>query len=286
MGSSKKISKVRELETFLQELRGYQYYRVLQANAKATRTQIADAAELRAKLLRDVGRFRSLITELTGKERTIVTMLKSGRESSYDIWFTGLQLQFNLRAADALSYCIDVTNSVIDKLEADIEMGVRDERGNLIKQPLRIDTEPPKAFIAHKGETGALEKLKDFLDAIGVQYLIAEVEPSDGRSVEKQVTLTYKPSDFAIILATKGGVIDKKTGAEYMGMNVADELGRAREKFGNRVILLLEKGVQTHTNISEIVYERFTPQSMDKAFIKIAKELKNWGFLKAGTVEE
>lgn len=145
-----------------------------------------------------------------------------------------------------------------------------------------IITESPKAFIAHKGQTNALGKLKDFLDALGVQYLIAEVEPSDGRLVELQVTWTYKDADFAIILATKGGVVDKKKGVNYMAMNVADELGRAREIFKNRLILLLETGVEPHTNISGIVHERFTPQSMDKAFTKIARELRNWGFIRAG----
>jgi predicted nucleotide-binding protein len=143
-------------------------------------------------------------------------------------------------------------------------------------------TESPKAFIAHGGESPALRKLKSFLEALGVQYLIAEVEPSNGRLVEPQVTQAYEHADFAIILATKTGVIDKKKGINYMAMNVADELGRGREVFKNRIILLLETGVEPHTNISGIVYERFAPQSMDKAFIKIAKELKNWGFIRAG----
>lgn len=152
-------------------------------------------------------------------------------------------------------------------------------------EPATIAGLPPKAFIAHAGDSPALRKLKDFLEALGVQYLIAEVEPSDGRLVEPQVTQAYEHADFAIILATKGGVIDKKKGVNYMAMNVADELGRAREIFKNRIILLLETGVEPHTNISGIVYERFAPQSMDKAFIKIAKELKNWSFIKVGNAK-
>jgi len=128
--------------------------------------------------------------------------------------------------------------------------------------------------------------VKDFLGALGVNYLIAEIEPSDGRVVEEQVEWTKGQADFAIILATKGKVIDKKTGKPYMGMNVADELGRAREVFKNRIILLLQKGVEPHTNISGIVFEPFTPQNMEKAFIKIAKELRNWGFTKASKKED
>jgi hypothetical protein len=70
-----------------------------------------------------------------------------------------------------------------------------------------------------------------------------------------------------------------------MGMNVADELGRARVVFKNKIILLLEKGVEPHTNISEIIHERFTPASMDKAFTKITKELTGWGLIRASKAE-
>lgn len=143
--------------------------------------------------------------------------------------------------------------------------------------------EPPKAFIAHEGQPKALEKLEDFLDALGIKHSIAEKSPSDGRLVEPQVTQGYQEADFVIILATKGKVINKKTGASYMGLNVADELGRAREA-NKRVILLLQERVEPHTNISGIVYERFTPQSMDKAFTKIIRELRNWGYLKVGEI--
>ena len=140
--------------------------------------------------------------------------------------------------------------------------------------------EPLRAFVAHKGETTSLDKLRTFLDAIGIECLIAESEPSDGRSVEGQVTWTYEQADFAIILATKAGVKDDKKGTQYMGLNVADELGRARVTFRNRIILLLQQGVEPHTNINEIVHERFSPGSMDKAFTKILRELKNWGMIK------
>jgi len=71
-----------------------------------------------------------------------------------------------------------------------------------------------------------------------------------------------------------------------MGLNVADELGRARQVFGSKIILLLQKGVEPHTNIREIVYENFTTTNMEKAFIKIAKELKNWGFIITGIKKE
>jgi hypothetical protein len=144
---------------------------------------------------------------------------------------------------------------------------------------------PPKAFIAHEGETQALNSLKEFLEALGIKYFIAESEASGGKSVEKHVNWVEEQGDFAIILATKGKAIDKKTGRYYMGLNVADELGSARQIYGNHIILLVQKGVQVHTNKKEIVYGEFTSTNMQEAFIKIARELKNWGFIRVGKVK-
>jgi len=154
------------------------------------------------------------------------------------------------------------------------------------EKPTVIAGLPPKAFIAHEGETRALTILKEFLEVLGIKYFIAEVTASGGRSVERQVDWTQSKADFAICLATKGKAINKKTGKHFMAPNIADELGRARQVFGNKIILLVQKGVEPHTNIREIVYEDFTTTNMEKAFIKIAKELTNWGFITAETIKE
>jgi len=149
-------------------------------------------------------------------------------------------------------------------------------------KPAAMTGLPPKAFIAHEGETRALTMLKEFLEALEIQYFIAEAKASGGRSIEGQVDWTQSKADFAICLATKGKAINKKTGKHYMAPNIIDELGRARQVFGNKIILLVQKGVEVHTNVREIVYETFTTTNVEKAFIKIAKELRNWGFIRVG----
>jgi len=154
------------------------------------------------------------------------------------------------------------------------------------EKPATMAERFPKAFIAHEGETEQLKKLKDFLEALGIKYLIAESQASNGRSIERQVDWTMGKADFAICLATKGKAINKKTRKHYMGLNVAEELGRARKVFGNKIILLAQKGVEVQTNTREIVYATFTTQSMDIAFSKVVKELRNWGFIKVGKIEE
>jgi len=140
--------------------------------------------------------------------------------------------------------------------------------------------EAPKAFIAHGGQSGALNKVRSFLEALGVEPLVVEIQPSEGRLTEAQVDEYMKQGDCAIILATYGHIEDVKTRKKHPRLNVVDELGRCRKVFPDRTILLLEKGVDLPSNVSGIVYEHFTKQNMENAFIKVAVELRAFGLIR------
>ena len=140
--------------------------------------------------------------------------------------------------------------------------------------------EAHKAFIAHGGKSAALNKLCSFLEALGVEPLVVEVEPSEGRLTEEQVDEYMKQADCAIILATYGHIEDVKTRKKHPRLNVVDELGRCRKVFLHRTVLLLEKGIDLPSNVSGIVHEHFTKQNMENAFIKLAKELRSFGLIK------
>jgi len=144
----------------------------------------------------------------------------------------------------------------------------------------RVSLQPPKAFIAHGGESAVLNKLRIFLEALGVEPLVVEIQPSEGRLTEPQVDEYMKQANCAIILATYGHIANEKTGKKHPRLNVVDELGRCRNVFPDRTILLLEKKVDLSSNVSGIVYEHFTKQNMEKAFIKVAKELRAFGLIR------
>jgi len=267
----KRKDKVSELNEFYNELVEFTNLTHKQfTEGSLTKREMEQARLLHVYIERKVGHLAHLIAELSGIEKVDV----GGKE--YDMWLIALKLPINKLGANALGVCTQATNRAIGKLEDDIKIGKRNKlTGELVAKSRISKSEAPKAFIAHEGETEQLKKLKNFLDALGIKYFIAEAEASDGRSVERQVDWTQAKADFAICLATKGKAINKKTGKHYMGLNVADELGRARQVFGNKIILLVQKGVEVHTNIREIVYAPFTTQSMDIAFIKVTKELRN-----------
>jgi len=274
-----------ELTLFHESLKSYQAYRIDYLDEQLNKSKQASMYELRDELVHKFGKFKSIIIELSGRQ--YLTKVRGGQEQKLDMWLWGLDLFFDSEShIKALNDCIDATNQAIGKLESDIEEGIRDKQGNVTGKPSSIDTEPPKAFIAHEGETRTLTILKEFLEALGIQYFIAESKASDGRSIEKQVDWTQSEADFAVCLATKGKAINKKTGKHYMAPNIIDELGRARQVFGNKIILLVQKGVEVHTNVGEIVHETFTTTNMERAFIKITKELRNWGFIRVGKPKE
>lgn len=166
-----------------------------------------------------------------------------------------------------------VLKSIVWELEAfglpdaHVEAGIRQER--------------TKVFIAHGGQTARLKKLCDFLRALRVDPVVAEWSASEGCWTEEDVDKRMGDADCDIVLAEYGGIVDVKTGAKHPRLNVVDELARSREKRPSRTILLLEKGVDLPSNVKGIVYEHFTKQNMEKAFIKVAKELVAFGIIKA-----
>lgn len=144
--------------------------------------------------------------------------------------------------------------------------------------------EPPKAFIAHGGESEALRKLRELLSGLNITPLVAEDAASQGRSINEQVEWCLSNSACAIILGTADDR-ELKDGRLYPRRNVYIEIGRVQERFPDKTIYLLEEGASFPSNISGKVYERFTPKNMEKAFIKVAKELSAFGILKAEKAE-
>ncbi len=168
-----------------------------------------------------------------------------------------------------LDKAIDIVNATIGHLESEEGWTAEPE----VIAPRR---DRPKAFIAHGPETEALNKLCEFIDELGVKPLVVERLPSEGRSVNENVEHYLEQADCGLVLATKDDPVD---GRFQPRGNVNIEMGRFQERFGGRVIYLLEEGAAFPSNVSEKVWARFTQACMDEAFLKIARELKAFGLL-------
>lgn len=180
---------------------------------------------------------------------------------------------------DEASYQSDYLNDL--KWEERAIKGVLDKYEILgIENVGHQEGESPKAFIAHGGKSEARDKLCRYLSALGVIPLIIEDEPKEGRSVDEQVEHYLKQADCAVILGTADDK-ELKDGKLYPRRNVHIEIGRFQEKFPTRIVYLLEDEASLPSNISEKLYTRFSKESMDEAFISVARELKAFGILKA-----
>ncbi len=265
------------------------------------KTWTSEIKRTRENIIRNSAPLKKEITRLTGKK----LFEKWGRE--YDVWDTAFsQLPTSQVQIDAIELAQNIINEAIGILEAEakswgikagggikagsdiqsaagIEAGKDVEAGGAIiagsdsikkhiSQESNLD-ERPKVFIAHGGKSGTLDKLCQFIQALGLEPLVVELLPSQGLPVDAKVEKYIHAADCGIVLATSGGIVDKTTNKIHPRLNVIDEFARLRARFPNKTILLLEKGVCLPSNISGITYEPFVRQSMDRAFCAIAREL-------------
>jgi len=266
MNEAEKQKIISELSKFYKELRSYKNRQSRRHEPEFSETQIRSLDALRLKLQRDHGRLRDIISEYGG--RAYLPILNR----NYEVFSYSLgSLDIGFRELEALDAAISLVNKTIGKLQSSaLSEGAATVTASA----------PPKAFIAHGGESPARKKLVNFLNALGITPIIVEEQPSEGRSKDKNVEYYLKQCDCAIILATKGD-IDGKTGEFIPRGNILNEIGRAQGILPDKMIYLLEKETKFPTNIDEKVWERFTQESMDKAFIKIAKELRAFELIKA-----
>ena len=240
-----------------------------------TKEELAECSSIGDEISIRAGKYAPLIKEYTGLE-TMHTSI--GLEN---VWDWAFSFEPSTIVVSALDKCYQATSRTIGNLQDDITRGVRDEQGNLTGKPSsKISLEPPKVFVAHGGKSEARDKLYRFLIALGITPLVIEEEPKEGRSVNEQVEYCSKQADCAVILGTADDK-ELKDGKLYPRRNVCIEIGRFQEKFHNRIIYLLEEGASFPSNISEKLYTRFTEESMDEAFIAVARELRAFGILKA-----
>lgn len=269
-----------ELKAFYEKM--VQYKKLVREWAHvfiASEAIVEKIQSLRTELQRTYSRLEKDIASYGGKSSISVGIF--GREENvFEVAFDTLDIFNSTNRLDAVDKAMQIVNKAIGKLEAEKDSWrvEGDNESQKKSQPSKKAVKTVKAFIAHGGDSPALRKLKAFLESLDVQPLVVEEQPSEGRSVGEKVDWYSKQADCAIILATKGD-IDVRTGGFIPRGNVLMEIGKLQELFGNKIVYLLQSGTKFPTNVSEKVWTQFSPQSMDNAFITVARELRAFGIL-------
>jgi predicted nucleotide-binding protein len=183
----------------------------------------------------------------------------------------------------ALDGCMQATNRAIGKLESNIKMGVRDKQGKLIEKPQILSLIPPKGFISHGKESSTLNKLEEYLSALGVEPLIVKDQPNLDKTVDIKVNFYLGQADFVMILATGDDKID---GILHPRQNVIHEIGLAQKTHAGKIIYLLENGTEFPSNINPKVWENFDQKNLENVFLRIVIELKALGIIRAVKTQE
>ncbi len=137
---------VKDLETFLEELRKYYHLRNQMRQRNITSKELEQVGDFRRTLVRKSGKYKELITEITGIENVSIFLNK--KEFLTDIWSVGLLANPVRRTPTALGYCIDSVGQAIGKLEDDIEAGQRDaQTGGILTKSGISGSEPLETLI-------------------------------------------------------------------------------------------------------------------------------------------
>lgn len=138
---------IKDLETFLEELRNYREFRKQMKRGTFTSKELEQIADLRRTLVRKSGKYKYLIAEITGIEN--VPIVINNKEYPTDIWSVGLLGNPVTRTPTALAYCIDSVGQATGKLEDDIKMGKRDtQTGEILTKADISGSEPTEALTA------------------------------------------------------------------------------------------------------------------------------------------
>ena len=144
-----------------------------------------------------------------------------------------------------------------------------------LRKPLRPEARA-RVFISHSGESLALHRLLRFLWDLDIEPVVAEWLPFRGKPVPKHVTDAMASCVSAIVFAT---ATDEVKGRKQPGRGVLIETGLLQERFGERVIYLVEKGTEFGPMADNFACEFFTQDNLEKAFHRMVIEFRASGLI-------
>lgn len=133
-----------------------------------------------------------------------------------------------------------------------------------------------KVFVVHGHDEGARETVARFLEKLGLEAIILQEKPDQGRTIIEKFEDTSDDIGFAVVLLTPddlGGSVKADTPDARARQNVIFELGYFAAKLGRGRVCLLRKGhVEIPSDLYGVIYTDMDPADGWKA--KLVGELK------------
>ena len=177
----------------------------------------------------------------------------------------------------------DITSleSLINKL-ALIPSDIEENQKVKAIEPIIKENKPQSldVFIVHGHNEAMKTKVESVLSKLKLNPIILHKQFDGGRTIIEKLEGESSDSGFAIILLTADDIGNVKT-AKVMNprarQNVVFEMGYFIGKLGrNRVMVLIEEGVEKPGDLSGVVYTKIDKE--EAWSLKLVKELKAAGY--------
>jgi predicted nucleotide-binding protein len=188
---------------------------------------------------------------------------------AWDIFLSSVSDDLPLRKGRSLATAIQQIDGIIARLELE-------DPNHDFPHRRRIASTVRRIFVSHGNQSRALDRVERFIRALGLAPIIVKHEPSLGGAVDDVVELQMESCEAAIVLATKDEQVEQRWQPRP---NVLHEIGVSQQRLANRVVYLKEVGCEFPSNVAPKIWENFSQDNMEDAFIKIAKELHGFGVL-------
>ena len=146
--------------------------------------------------------------------------------------------------------------------------------------PSALSFDPQKVFIVHGHNETVKQTVARTLESIGLTPVILAEQPDKGRTVIEKFENEGNDVGFAVVLLTaddKGRKNKARTMQSRARQNVVFEMGYFMALLGReRVLLLLQEGVEAPSDLTGIVYTKLDKDGSWK--YRLVKELREHGY--------
>lgn len=158
-----------------------------------------------------------------------------------------------------------------------LEQNIKENKG---ESPKKINMERNKVFIVHGHNNGIKIDVARTLEKLGLDAIILHEQADGGKTIIEKFEKNVIDVGFAVILLTaddEGKAKREKDYKDRARQNVVFEMGYFMGKLGrDRVLLLLDKGVEKPGDLDGIVYTLI--EEHDAWKYKLVKEMKAVGY--------
>lgn len=194
-------------------------------------------------------------------------------------WDLCLQEPYRHDVSDKEWYTKEIKEALgkLDSFVQRIDFRLKEEKKNSIHSRL---FDPKKVFIVHGHNESVKQSVARTLENIGLIPIILAEQPDQGRTVIEKFEKEGNDVGFAVVLLTaddKGRKNRARTMQSRARQNVVFEMGYFMALLGReRVILLLQEGVEEPSDLKGIVYTKLDKDGAWK--FRLVKELREQGY--------